>query len=721
MGLPAKLVRSQLNFFKPLVTNCSLETIRHGQDKLGELMEAIHKKDVLVRDCPFENFEGAWIIPRDERRQGVILYLHGGGYTCGDLEYAKGFGATLADREGVRVFCAAYRLAPEHPYPAALDDALAAYEYLQSKGYSGDRIALCGESAGGGLCFALCLALRERKTELPCGIIAISPWTDLTASGGSYETNRENDPSLTAEVLEFYAKCYAVDRDRTDPLISPLFGDMTGMPPTLIFAGGDEILLDDSRRIHENLLAARVHSELKVAPARWHAYVLYQLEENDDDFDTINAFLNRRLSPERKLRWMRLDNAAKIYPAAQRKNWNNFFRVSATLTEPVDRDVLRSALDVTVRRFPSIAVRLRRGLFWYYFEELSELPEIREEKAWPLAHSPFGEVRKCAFRVIVYKNRIALEIFHSVTDGTGAMIFLKSLLAEYLTQLHGIDIPDENGVLSRLDAPSDEELEDSFLRYSGSIRASRRERTAYRLDGTPQKDGALNLVTFMLDSDAVIKRAHECGVSVTEFLCAAMMRAVLGFQAHHIHARFWRRPVRILIPVNLRGLFSSRTLRNFTLYVTPEVDPLLGHYTFEELCSVAHHTMGLDCTAKLMGTRIAANVSSEKALILKIMPLFIKNVAMKAAFDAVGERKSCLCLSNLGNVTIPEAMRPYVERMDFIIGPPARAHHNCGVISYNGTMYINMIRNIVEPELEMSFYKALRAQELAVRVESNQP
>ena len=123
MGLPARLVRSQLNFFKPFVANCSLEVTRKGQDKLGELMEAIHKKDVIVRDYSFEHFEGAWLIPRDERRSGVILYLHGGGYTCGDLDYAKGFAATLADECGVRVFCAAYRLAPEHRYPAALDDA----------------------------------------------------------------------------------------------------------------------------------------------------------------------------------------------------------------------------------------------------------------------------------------------------------------------------------------------------------------------------------------------------------------------------------------------------------------------------------------------------------------------------------------------------------------------------------------------------------------------
>lgn len=721
MGLPAKLVHSQLNFFKPLVASCSLETIRRGQDKLGELMEAMHKKDVKVRDHPFDRFEGAWVIPRDERRQGVILYLHGGGYTCGDLDYAKGFAATLADEEGVRVFCAAYRLAPEHPFPAALDDALEAYTYLISKGYGGDHIMLCGESAGGGLCYALSLKLKELKMTMPCGVIAISPWVDLTGSGESYETNRDNDPSLTAEVLEFYAQCYATDRDRLDPLLSPLFGDLTGMPPSLIFAGGDEILLDDSRRLHSRLLQCGCRSSLHIAPERWHAYVLYQLKENQADFATINEFLSKRLCPERKLRWMRLDNAAKIYPAARRRNWNNFFRLSATLSESVDRPVLQSALDVTVRRFPSMAVRLRRGTFWYYLEELSKAPAIRDEKACPLAHVPFKEVRECAFRVIVYKNRIAVEFFHAITDGNGALVFLKTLLAEYLYQKHGLNVPKEDGVLGRLEEPSEEELEDSFLRFAGDVRASRREKTAYHLSGTPEPDGFLNLVTLMLDAESVRGKAKECGVTVTEFLCAAMMKAILDLQAEKVHFRRHRRPVKVLIPVNLRKLFPSKTLRNFALYVTPEIDPQLGDYSFKEICSVVHHRMGLDCTAKLMGTRIAANVSSEKAFILKVMPLFIKNAAMKAVFDAVGERKSCLCLSNLGNVTVPEAMRPYISRMDFIIGVQARAPHNCGVLSYNGTMYINMIRNITEPELELHFFRVLQDQGLHVKAESNQP
>ena len=136
----------------------------------------------------------------------------------------------------------------------------------------------------------------------------------------------------------------------------------------------------------------------------------------------------------RSLRWLRLDNAAKIYPAARRKNWSNVFRQSVTLHDQVDKDVLKLALDVTVKRFPSIAARLRKGVFWYYLQQIESAPEIREEYSYPLTYMSREEMSRCAFRVIVFHNRIAVEFFHSLTDGTGALIFLKSLVSEYLEQ-----------------------------------------------------------------------------------------------------------------------------------------------------------------------------------------------------------------------------------------------------------------------------------------------
>ena len=718
MELSAKLVRAQLHFFKPFVANCSLETTRKGQDKLGELMSVLHKREVYMKDHDFGAFQGAWVMPKDERRSGVILYLHGGGYTCGSLEYAKGFAATLASQCGVRVFCAAYRLAPENPYPAAVDDALEAYRYLLKKGYAPRQILLCGESAGGGLIYALCLRLRQEGLELPCGLIGISPWVDLTGSGQSYETNRDNDPSLTQELLEFYAKCYTTDP--ADPLCSPVFGDLTGFPPSLLFAGGDEILLDDARALHEKLVQSGCRSTLHIAPERWHAYVLYCLSENmEEDMAAIDRFLTKNLSPARSLRWMRLDNAAKIYPAAKRRNWNNFFRLSATLTEPVDTEVLRRALDVTVRRFPSIAVRLRRGAFWYYLEEIPKAPAIQAEKSCPLAHAPFYEVRQCAFRVLVYHERIAVEFFHALTDGTGALVFLKSLLAEYLSQKYGLVIPAEKGVLGRLEEPSAEEVEDSFARYAGDVKLSRREATAYHLSGTPEPDGYKDIVTMMIPADKLRDCARGFGISVTELLCAAMMQAILDIQAKDVPRRAARKPVKVLLPVNLRTLFPSATLRNFAAYITPEIDPRMGDCSFDELCQLVHHKMGMENNRRTMRAKFAANVASERSPVLRVMPLFIKNIAMKAVFDAVGECKSCLCLSNLGRVELPEVMTPYVTRMDFIIGVQARAPHNCGVITWNGTAYINCIRNIREPALELAFYRVLHRLGLPVKVESN--
>ena len=718
MELHAKLVRSQLSFFKPFVAGLSLEATRKGQDKLGELMTALHRREVLVRDHDFEHFQGAWVMPKDQRRTGVILYLHGGGYTCGSLEYAKGFAAALASECGVRVFCPAYRLAPEHPYPAALDDALESYQYLLQKGYEPGQIMLAGESAGGGLIYCLCLKLKELGMELPCGLIGISPWTDLTGSGDSYRENRENDPSMTPELLQFYAGCYT--QDPTDPLCSPLFGDLTGLPPSMLFVGGDEVMLDDTRALHEKLLAAGCRSRLHIAPGRWHAYVLYCLNENmEQDFEAINHFLDRTLSPARSLRWMRLDNAAKIYPAAKRRNWNNFFRLSATLTEPIDVPVLRAALDVTVRRFPSMAVRLRRGVFWYYLEEIPQAPEIQPEKSCPLAHVPFGQVRRCAFRVLVYHNRVAVEFFHAVTDGTGGLIFLKTLLAEYLSEKYGINVPAEKGVLGRLEEPDEEELEDSFLRYAGDVKASRREATAWHLSGTPEPDGYVNLVTMMLRVPEVKACAKEHGVTVTELLCAAMMQAIDHLQAEKVPVRSRRKPVKVTVPVNLRGLFPSHTLRNFASYVNTEIDPRLGSYTFDEICQLVHHTMGLGNDAKTMRAKIATNVASEKSPVLRVMPLFVKNIAMKAAFNAVGECKACLCLSNLGVVQVPEVMRPYIERFDFVIGPQANAPHNCGVATWGDTVYVSCVRNIKEPELELHFYRVLHSLGLHVTVESN--
>lgn len=717
MALSQKFARRQLELFKPFSMLSSLENARKGQEILGTLMAKPYRKKVTFETHRFDAFEGVWCLTRDETREGVILYLHGGGYCCGDKAYARGVGASLADRYGIKVFATVYRLAPEHPYPAALTDAFDSYLYLLSVGFAPEQILLCGESAGGGLAFSLCAMLKERGMNMPAGILAMSPWTDLTASGASYVANAKRDPSMVLRRLRFFAAHYA--EDLKDPLVSPLFGDVTGFPPTLMLVGGDEIMLDDARLMQEKLVEGGVESELVVAPGCWHAYPLYDLKERAEDYTRIEQFLRRVMAPPRKLRWMSLDNAAKIYPAARSRNWSNAFRLSASLTEPVDVDVLRTALDVTARRFPGMAVRLGTGAFWYYLEELSRLPEIGEDYSYPLKCMQGKDIHTCAFRVLVYRERIALEIFHAITDGNGGMIFLKTLLAEYIKQKYGVDVPATAGVLDRREPPDEEELADSFLRYAGEKPMSRKEENAYLLRGTPEKDGFVNVTVFCLSASEVHAHAKAEGVSVTAYLTAALMQAYLRLQAERVPSRRRRKPVKVLLPVNLRNLFPSKSLRNFVLFVTPGVDPRMGDYTFSELCKTVYYQMGTEITPQRMAARIATNVNSERLGILRVMPLFIKNMVMKMIFNAVGEKKCCLTFSNLGVARLPEEMKPFLTRMDFVLSPPYLTHHNASAISYGNDLYMTFVRSIEESALEAAFYGVLREQGIHVKVESN--
>ncbi len=719
MPFSEKFIRKQLNILKPFVANSSLEAVRKGQNAVGDLIRFTHMRKASTEYHSFEHFDGVWIRPHDKTRQGVILYLHGGGYTCGDADYTKGFGAMLAHNCSSDVFSAVYRLAPEHKFPAALDDAFTAYMYLLQMGYSGKQIVLCGESAGGGLCYSLCVRLREAGLELPCSVLAISPWTDLTASGESYETNKERDPSMTAERLRFFADCYTDDKE--NPLASPLFADLKGMPPSLIFAGGDEIMLDDARHMHEKLTKSGCRSVLKVTPNMWHAYVMYGLREHyASDFNTINDFLNGNLIGKRNLRWMRLDNAAKIFPASRNRHWNNVFRLSVTLNEKVDVDTLQSALDVTVRRFPSIAVRLRRGMFWYYLEEVENAPTVRKDGPHPLERMPFDDIRKCAFRVLYYENRIAVEFFHALTDGNGGLIFIKSLAAEYIEQKYGRKVENTNGVWDRYEEPDEREFEDSFLKNEGDVSLKRDDEKAFRVTGTPEHDRYLHVTTGTLSVGDVSRMAKSYGASITAFIAAAMIASIIEIQAEREPKRKKRKPVYIQIPVNLRKLFDSKTIRNFVMVANVGVDPKMGEYTFDEIITAVKHKMGLDITKKNMQAAFTTNVRSEKNIFLKLVPLFLKNIVMKLVFNSVGEATACLSLSNLGGMQLPETMDEYIDRFDFIIGAQASAPYNCGVISYKDNLNITIVRNTVEPELERRFFTFLRKMGLHIKIESNQ-
>ncbi len=732
-------MRTQLAMINSVANGFSLERMRKWQERIGKIISSANAKKTEYTQFKLGELDMVEITPKDILADNVILYLHGGGFTCGDINYARGYATTLASKYGCKTYAVAYRLAPEHKFPCAVDDAYEAYKFVLSQGHTPSEIIICGESAGGGLCFSLCLTLKAKGEPMPAGVISISPWSDLTLSGNSYEANKKRDPSITRERLKCFADCYihgstesdgkilplSVDDEEADrlakanPLASPLFADLEGMPPSLIFVGGDEIMLDDATRLHERLLSCGVRSKLVIGEKMWHAYPLYAIKENEKTEKIIAAFLRVTAPYTKKLKWFALDNSAKIYPAARRRNWSNVFRLSMTLDEEVDRECLKIALDIVARRFPSIAVRLKTGMFWYYIEQVPKAPEIMDEKSYPLSRMAFDDIRKCAFRVIVYEKRIAVEFFHALTDGNGGLIFLKTLVAEYLKIKYGIGIPAGDGILDCLEEPSSEELEDSFLKIDSPVHAKRSDSTAFKLTGTPENDGFRTNTTLIFDSSELYIKARSYGVTVTTYLSALLAKACLGLQQEMVKNPRRRRPIKILVPINLRKIYNSKTLRNFVFYVSPGIDPRLGEYDIAELCKAFSSQMGLMITEKQLSSRISTNVQSEKTMILKLAPLFLKNIVMKLIFNAVGEKTSCFTMSNLGVVNLPDAMARHVKRMDFVLGVQSFAPYNTGLITYDGKAYLNIIRNIKEPFLERALWEVLRSEGLRPCAESN--
>ncbi|NLT96829.1 MAG: alpha/beta hydrolase [Christensenellaceae bacterium] len=285
------LLREEIRLLKPFIGRMSISRARALQDTLGGMGAKSVAGRVTFEPADIGECEACFALPcnePDSRR--AILYLHGGAYVAGNLAYARCFAGILSDHTRRRVLAVAYRLAPEHPFPAALDDAVGAYRHLLDSGYEPRQISFVGESAGGGLIYCLGQKLKELRLPLPAAMVGISPWADLTFSGASYKTNAKKDPSLNEAALRRYAKAYA-DGQLNNPLVSPAFGDYEGFPPSLIFAGGSELLLSDAEMMAARLTQCGCRCELHVEEGLWHVYVLFGIPEARVALDKIADFL----------------------------------------------------------------------------------------------------------------------------------------------------------------------------------------------------------------------------------------------------------------------------------------------------------------------------------------------------------------------------------------------------------------------------------------------
>ena len=414
----------------------------------------------------------------------------------------------------------------------------------------------------------------------------------------------------------------------------------------------------------------------------------------------------------------RLDNAANLYPAICGKKRPGVFRVSADLHDLIQPLILQQALNITLRRFPGFSVKLRAGLFWHYFIHSSELLNIQEDVSNPCTDISSKENNGFLMRVRYHNSRIAVEFFHSVTDGSGAMKFLKTLIAQYLSLL-GYQIPPSLGVLDCNDTPPYEESIDSFHQFAGrSTPRKRQNLNAYHIKGTHLPLHNLNTITGIIPVEALRLESKKHGVSVTEYFLAIYLYVLNKIQLSENPRRLL--PVRIQVPVDLRRFFKTSTVRNFSAFVIPGIDSAHGDYIFEEILILVHHFLHFEVTEKLLRTQVAANLRSAANPFVRIMPLFIKNFLIKMVYKYVGPSSFTSTISNLGVVKVPKEMEKYVKSFDITLGATQDTKISCGLLGYKDNIRISFSRVIKEACVEKEFFTFLVRSGIPVAVESNQ-
>jgi acetyl esterase/lipase len=288
---------------RPLDPNADPRLVREKLNRLA-LRFAGKTPGIRLEKIDIDGLPAEWLTPHTADHAGTLLYLHGGGYIVCSPDTHRPMVATLARQANARALVVDYRLAPEHPFPAGIEDALKAWRWLLAQGVPPESITVAGDSAGGGLALALLLSLRDEGGALPAGAALLSPWTDLTMSGWSHVTHRKRDPMLSTEGALLASHHYLAGASPADPLASPFYARLEGLPPLFIHVGGNEILLDDSLRVAEKARAAGVDVEVKVWPGLPHVFQAFHfLPESRASLSSIAAFLKRRMAgnaPERR-------------------------------------------------------------------------------------------------------------------------------------------------------------------------------------------------------------------------------------------------------------------------------------------------------------------------------------------------------------------------------------------------------------------------------------
>lgn len=420
---------------------------------------------------------------------------------------------------------------------------------------------------------------------------------------------------------------------------------------------------------------------------------------------------------EEEYYWRRLDNAAKIFPAISNRFSTSVFRLSVKLKHPVDREILQRSVEQALEDMPSFKIKLRRGLFWYYFEKNFATPTVKEEASFPCRRIDKFTDNGYLFRILYFEKKITLEVFHVLTDGSGASQFLSHIVFLYLKSAFPQEDMGEEPPFQYSDSPLALD-EDSFQKYQrlGSSVQKPPFSKAYHVEGVRVFGTELKVVQGIFSVSQVAALAKFKGVTITAYFAALLLYSIYQESFRY---REKRQPVSVCIPVNLRSFYQTATMRNFFTTIGVSVNFYEKQYTFDELLKEAASQLkdGLSDTA--LADKIKYSVQAEKNLALRFVPLFLKNFALKMIY-ARGEKAHSITLSNLGRVVFSPPAAEHIDRYEFLLSTTKSQGLKTSMVSTGDVMVYSFTSNLEEMQVAKRFFRTLVSQGIPVTIVSNE-
>ena len=416
----------------------------------------------------------------------------------------------------------------------------------------------------------------------------------------------------------------------------------------------------------------------------------------------------------RDIRWDRLDNTAHLFPVIAGESMSNVYRISVTLSELIQPELLQQALDIVLPKFDGFNLRLCRGVFWYYFEENGKAaPRVREENTFPCRYIQQNKNHSYMFRVTYYKYRINLEVFHVLTDGMGGINFLKELTYQYLRLVHP-ELAEKEG--NKLSGDTSLSREDSFVRnYRSSKPSGFNKEKAYLIKEDKLPAGEFGVMHGRMPVSQLKKVAHGYHASLNEYFVAVFVWSVYK---ELLHGMPGGKPIRIAVPVNLRPYFDSDTTKNFFVMVSAEFRPQKESYTFEEVLACIQSSLHSQINKEHLEDLFSYSVSNQRNLLMRPVPLFLKNIAMRIVYEKSAVANTTT-ITNIGNIKIKDIYQPYIEGFSAFIAMSKGQYLKGTICSYQDTLVFTFSSIFSEALVQKAFFRKIAADGVDVEIETN--